>query len=159
VDGGLTSDSPDREGCTDDEGAALLSNKPRSFTEAFEQACPYYLYAGMTYDQYWHGEPKIAEYYRKADRMRKEAINEQLWLQGMYVYEAICDAQPIFNPFAKRGTKPKPYSERSYPLDDKQRKEREIEHQKSIMSKGMAMMRRFAMLHNKKNNAEQNKDK
>lgn len=41
--------------------------------------------------------------------MRIEKMNWQAHLQGMYIYEAICDASPILNPFAKKGTKPLPY--------------------------------------------------
>ena len=64
---------------------------------------------GMSYQEYWYGDGELAVYYRKAEEHRQEKLNWQLHLQGMYIYEALCDASPIFNPFAKKGTKPVPY--------------------------------------------------
>ena len=70
----------------------------------------------MSYDQYWHGDPKIAKYYREAEKIRLEKRNQELWLQGLYVYEAISRLTPIPVGFAKKGSKPKPYLEEPYPL-------------------------------------------
>lgn len=36
----------------------------------------------------------------------------------MYFYEALCDASPIFNPFAKKGTKPIPYRSLPYGVEE-----------------------------------------
>ncbi len=58
--------------------------------------------------------------YREAEKRRKERKNWELHLQGMYFYEALCDASPIFQAFAKRGTKPHPYRTEPYKLYDSQ---------------------------------------
>ena len=34
-------------------------------------------------------------------------------MQGLYIYEALCDVAPILHAFAKPGTKPLPYSEKA----------------------------------------------
>lgn len=70
----------------------------------------------MTYGQYWHGDVWMVEAYREAERCRKERKNRELHLLGMYIYEAFCDASPLFNPFAKKGTKPHPYRSEPYTL-------------------------------------------
>lgn len=43
----------------------------------------------MTWDQYWYGDVWMVEAFREADRLRQERMNEQLWLQGLYVFDAM----------------------------------------------------------------------
>jgi hypothetical protein len=75
----------------------------------------------MTPEQYWDEDPMLAQYYRKAEEMRQKRRNEELWLQGMYIYEALCDVAPVLHAFAKRGTKPAPYSDHPYSITNKDR--------------------------------------
>jgi hypothetical protein len=77
----------------------------------------------MTPDQYWDGDPTLTKYYRKAEELRRKRKNEELWLQGMYIYEALCDVAPVLNAFAKRGTKPTPYSDHPYSITNNDREE------------------------------------
>ena len=77
----------------------------------------------MTPEQFWDGDPLLAKYYRQADELKQKRRNQDLWLQGMYIYEALCDVAPIFQAFAKRGTKPAPYSDHPYSLTTKEREE------------------------------------
>lgn len=44
---------------------------------------------GMTWTQFWVDEPELAVAYRKAEMIRKRRKNEELWLQGIYVAEAL----------------------------------------------------------------------
>ena len=94
-----------------------------SYTSTFIEQFPYYLSIGMTPEQYWEGDPELAKYYRKADEIRRKRRNEELWLQGMYIYEALCDVAPVFHAFAKKGTKPRPYTEHPYALTHNDREE------------------------------------
>ena len=100
-------------------------------TRLFEKLCPIYMVYGMTYDEFWHGDVYRALFYKKAYNKKIEIQNElndyNFWLQGMYVYEAICDASPIFHSFAKKGTKPLPYSNEPYTM--KYKKEQELNEQ------------------------------
>lgn len=105
-------------------------DKLSSYTEIFEEACPFFMAIGMSYQEFWYEDCWIAKYYLKAYRIKKEQINEQLWIQGMYVYEAIIDASPILHAFSKKGTKPLKYPKEPYPLYEKSEKEKEIEVQK-----------------------------
>lgn len=82
----------------------------------------------MTYNQYWHGPAEVARYYREAYKLKQKERNRELWLQGMYIYEALIDVAPIMVAFPKKGTKPTPFSEEPYPLtalEIRERKERE----------------------------------
>ena len=82
----------------------------------------------MTYYEFWEGDVALVRAYRQADELRRRRQNEVLWLQGAYIYEALCDVAPIFHAFAKKGTKPSEYVKEPYPITDseiRERKERE----------------------------------
>ena len=122
-------------------GSEQNSSAPSfTYTEKFYELFPYYLAIGMTYDQYWNSDPTLVKYYRKADELRKERVNEELWLQGMYIYEALCDVSPVLHAYAKKGTKPQPYSKKPYSITESQRKQDEEEHARSVSEKGKRFM-------------------
>ena len=83
----------------------------------------------MTPEQYWDGDPSLTRFYRKAYELQRKRRNEDLWLQGMYIYEALCDVSPLLQAFAKKGTKAHPYVDRPYSItrddreEEKKRKE------------------------------------
>lgn len=108
------------------EGGGQSAPFLNSYTAAFYDLFPYYLSIGMTPEQYWDADPALAKYYRKADELRRKRRNEELWLQGMYIYEALCDVSPVMNAFAKKGTKPRPYSDHPYALTVKEREDERI---------------------------------
>lgn len=45
-----------------------------------------------------------------------ERTNAELWLQGMYVYEALCDVSPVLVAYPKKGAKVAPYAAEPYPI-------------------------------------------
>ena len=57
----------------------------------------------MSYDEFWYGDPFRAVAYRQAYRLRTEQTNQQLWLQGLYVHNAVAVA--INNAFNKQKQK------------------------------------------------------
>ena len=127
-------------------------SSPSSFTytEKFYELFPYYLSIGMTPEQYWDGDSTLVKYYRKAEELRNEKRNQELWLQGMYVYEAVCDVAPILHAFAKKGTKPTPYPSAPYPITEKQSKKNEEDKQRKLVEKGKKFMEAMAASVNKK---------
>lgn len=127
------------------DGSGQTAPTFNSYTSTFYDLFPYYLSIGMTPEQYWDGDPALAKYYRKADEIKRKRQNTDLWLQGMYIYEALCDVAPIFHAFAKKGTKPRPYPDHPYSLTKKDREEeaklleqREREKAKQYMEAKMA---------------------
>ena len=134
---------------TEESGQA---SSPSSFTytDKFYEVFPYYLAIGMTPEQYWDGDCTLTKYYRKAEELRNEKRNQELWLQGMYVYEAICDVAPILHAFAKKGTKPTPYASKPYPLTREQVQNEEEEKQRKVAEKGKRFMEAMAASINKK---------
>lgn len=81
---------------------------------------------GMTYDEFWNQDVALVGVYRKAQSLRDKRQNQELWLQGMYIYEALCDASPLFRFSMKKGTvKPEPYVKEPYPITAEEVKARE----------------------------------
>ena len=100
-------------------------NDPVAFARYIDDELPMYMAMGMSPEEYWYGDPSLLRAYRKADVIKRERENESLWLQGMYIYEAIGDLAPVLHAFAKKGTEAKPYAERPYPITKRLQKEAE----------------------------------
>lgn len=85
-----------------------------SLTQLFEEQCPIYMSYGMTYDEYWYESPYRAKFYREAKKIQVKQRDEELWMQGVYIYDALCCVSPILHAFSKSGTKPLPYPDKPY---------------------------------------------
>lgn len=125
-------------------GGEFLNNSPPSYTKIFYECFPFYLSIGMTYEQYWNGDCQLVKYYRKAHELRNEQKNQELWLQGLYIYDALCAVAPVLHAFAKRGTKPHPYTEKPYPLTKKGVKEERKAQEKANRQKAKAFFEAWA---------------
>ena len=146
MDSELVSSSLSATGGGEQDGSA----PSLTYTEKFYELFPYYLSIGMTYEQYWDGDCTLTKYYRRADEIKKERLNEELWLQGMYIYEALCDVSPILHAFAKKGTKPVPYSDKPYSITAEQVKRAEEEKARKIAEKGKRFMEALMQSNNKR---------
>ena len=116
------------------------ASPPLSYSEQFHKVFPMYLAMGMTYEQFWDGDSILVVDYRKADEIRNDKLNQQLWLQGMYIYEALCDVAPILRAFPKKGTKPHKYPAEPYAISQKERKQKSEQKEKLVAEKGKAML-------------------
>ena len=121
-----------------------------TYTEQFYEVFPYYLSIGMTCEQFWEDDPTLVKFYRKAAEIKNERKNQELWLQGMYIYEALCDVAPLLHAMAKRGTKPHPYPEQPYAISEKQRERDTEEKERKVANKGKMFMEMLMQQHNKK---------
>ena len=108
-------------------GELVSSTSQSSYTELFEEQFPHYLSIGMSYEQYWDCDCWLAKSYREAHKLRIKRDNEQAWLIGRYVYDAVCAVSPLLHAFAKNGTTAHPYLERPYPSSVEEMRDREIE--------------------------------
>ena len=76
---------------TDVSGASFSEiEKPQSnYTEYLDALCPYYLMYGMTWDEFWNDSLwKLRAYWQK-HQFEIESRNQELWLQGIYIMEAV----------------------------------------------------------------------
>ena len=96
--------------------------------QMFDEACPSYLAMGMSYEQYWDGPGDLARVYREAHDIMQVQKNHELWLQGLYVHQAVSVA--VNNLFRKKGAKPKGYLDKPLPVTRReQREQRRMEEQ------------------------------
>lgn len=103
-------------------------SSPLTYTEIFEKVFPFYLSIGMTPELFWDGDCGLVKFYREAHELKKEQRNQELWMQGLYIYEAIANLSPMLKPFVKN-TKPRPYPDKPYPLTKSGMEERQEEEQ------------------------------
>lgn len=78
---------------------------------------------GMTYEQYWYGDPLMVRAYYKADKLRQQRINDEAWLHGAYVLRAI-DAT-VGNMMRKKGAEPAQYPKQPIELNNVEKTEYE----------------------------------
>jgi len=95
-----------------DELNSVDPHPPQTFSEIFDEHFPFYLSIGMSSAEYWEGDPSLPRYFRKAFQMRQEYENNQAWLEGLYVYDAVSSALTHLSPNKKdhRSYAEKPYS-------------------------------------------------
>lgn len=137
-------------------GGELVESQPaslNSYTAVFNKEFPRYLAYGMSAELYWDDDCTYAKAYREADRIRWEKKNTELWIQGLYIYEALCDVSPVLRAFAKNGTRPQKYRSQPYDLFEKsaEQKEHETEvKEHKIFDKMQAFAQKFNQRFNKK---------
>ena len=119
--------------------------RPSSTVDLIEAALPYYLSIGMTYNQYWYGNVLMVYDYQKAEMLRRERRNQEMLLQGLYVYRALGSFRELLGrpAFSKAPIKIYPYDMEVYPLTqeeaDRQKARQEakqLEDTKRYFSKG-----------------------
>lgn len=137
-------------------GCELLTEETptqeKTYTEIFEECFPFYLAIGMSYAEYWEGDPKLTQYYRKAYRIKQDEINNNAWLQGMYIYDAVSTA--LHNALRGMGkSKPpaKDYAKQPYELNKKNKTEQEKAKEVEIeQEKAAAWMENFVRINSNK---------
>lgn len=78
---------------------------------------------GMTYDEYWYGDPLLVRAYYKADQLRRRRADEDAWLHGLYVLNAL--NATVGNMFRKSGQVPAEYPKEPFTMKEERQKEQE----------------------------------
>lgn len=112
-------------------GDGEITSPQKTFTEFFDELFPAYLAMGMTWSQFWIDEPELAIAYRKAEMIRKRRKNEELWLEGVYVAEAL--NATVGNMFSK-GQK-HPYPAEPFPITADEQQERREREERNRMER------------------------
>lgn len=128
-------------------GAVEVPQTPDSYRELFDKAFPSYLAMGMTYDEFYNKDHTLVIAYRKAFDLKRNEQNQNLWLLGAYVYQAIARVSPLFNPFSKH-PKPESYLDKPFPIYEHE--EGKNAESKAVADKGLAYMQAQMIKFNKK---------
>ena len=78
---------------------------------------------GMSYGDFWDGDVNMVRAYRKADEMRRRRQNEALWVQGLYVRDALLCT--VGNMFSDKSSKKQEYPQEPYAITESEIRERE----------------------------------
>lgn len=81
----------------------------------------------MTNEEFWYEAPRLAKAYREAQKMRFDLLNQQLWLQGLYNYDAL--SVVISNAFGGKGAKKQTYMKEPIELHPHKQTPEEIKQQ------------------------------
>lgn len=114
--------------------------------ELFAKIFPKYLAMGMSSDEFYNQDHELVIAYRQAYKDKRRQDNEDMWRQGLYVYQAIARVAPLLIPFNKK-PKAEPYLDKPIPMF-----EEDMENEKSsaVANKGMAYMQAMMISINKK---------
>ena len=87
------------------ESAKVTDSHPLSITygEYLDELCAYYVSIGVPMQEFWHGDYTYLKNYERAHEYRSEEVNQQMWLQGLYIYRAVGTA--LANAFGDRNAK------------------------------------------------------
>lgn len=121
----------------------------KSLTETFNECFPYYLAIGMSSAEYWSGDSSLVRYYRKAHKFKQDEFNNNAWLQGLYVYDAVSTA--IYNALRGKNTKARDYAQQPYNFENKEKSE--LEKAKEVeaeQAKAAAWMENFVKINQKR---------
>lgn len=107
---------------------------------------------GMSYEQFWDGDVYAHKQYAKAHKQQLSESNTIAWLQGRYVYDALCAVSPIMRAFSK-ARKPGKYHEHPIDLFEDEQKKREEDERRKRYEKMREKVAQFAEEFNKKRKA------
>lgn len=97
---------------------------------------------GMSYDEFWNQDVSLARVYMQADEIRRRRQNEVLWLQGLYVRDALCCS--VVNMFSDKKAKKFDYPAEPYPITEKQIAEAEERKHRAMEERLKAEFAMFA---------------
>lgn len=101
---------------------------------------------GMTYSEYWNCSPSVYKAYREAHRLKADQKNQEMWLQGFYVFKAIETALHNQPAFATKKIEPISYLEKPIPLSPPSEEERK-EREKELKEKQLIGLKLYLMQH------------
>lgn len=96
---------------------------PQEIIKYLNDLCSVALSLGMTLKEYWEDDPYIINFYIKAEDIKARKENNKMWVQGAYIYQALCCASPMFNSLAK-DHKPRPYLKEPFAMSEEEQQER-----------------------------------
>lgn len=103
---------------------------------------------GCPCDEFWNGDYTLLKNYVRSHELAVEQKNQELWMQGFYIYEAF--SVVMQNSFGKKGMKKAEYPKEPHritPLTEaekEQKKQRQIEDFRNAL---MSLDRKFTSKH------------
>ncbi|MBQ1575091.1 MAG: hypothetical protein IIZ78_28510 [Clostridiales bacterium] len=86
-----------------------------------------YIVYGMTWEQFWYGDPWMVTAYKEAHVMRRRMKNEEMWVEGAYQYDAV--KAVIASSFGKQQVR---YTAKPFEIFEKTKLEKKAEKREKI---------------------------
>lgn len=102
---------------------------------------------GMTFDEYWNGSSERTRAYRESWELKRRQINQQMWMQGLYMVKAI--NATVGNMLSDKSTKIT-YPEEPLPMSQQEREEQEERARRRKFEAMKQSMIAFSEQHNQK---------
>lgn len=115
-----------------------LPKEEKTWGQIFDEMFPFYLSIGMSADEYWNQEPKLAIAYRKAHQLRMQRWNFEAWMENQYTMAAL--QASVGNMFIEKGKTPFKYPSEPYPLTEE---EAEEQHKRRLEQQEQEFMERM----------------
>ena len=97
---------------------------------------------GMTYDEFWNQDVAMVRAFRKSYELKRRQQNENLWMQGLYIRDALLST--VGNMFAGKGATPIEYPAEPYPVTAEQVAEKEAAENRKMEERMKADMMAMA---------------
>lgn len=115
-----------------------LPKEEKTLGQIFDEMFPFYLSIGMSADEYWNQEPKLAIAYRKAHQLRIQRWNFKAWKENQYTMAAM--QASVGNMLTEKGKTPFEYPSEPYPLTEE---EAEEQHKRRLEKQEQEFMERM----------------
>lgn len=138
------------------EGGSAETGSPSFILKLFNESFPYYLSIGMTYEQFWDGDPELVRAYRKAEDIRTHRRNWEMWLNGRYIYDSVMRLIPSLNMWKPK--EPIAYMDEPYPLNKKEYEDRQMREHKRKQEEMRAKLQAYALRQKKQKQEEVQED-
>ena len=97
---------------------------------------------GMTYDQYWYGDPMMVRAFYEADKIRQKIKDEEAWTLGAYFVKAL--ESTVGNMFKESGSQPLEYPTEPFLIThEREKRKKKEEREKEEMMWAEAWMTQF----------------
>ena len=97
----------------------------------------------MTYELFWEAEPQVAAAFRRADEIKRRRTNQELWLNGVYMREAL--ASTVGNMFSKGSKHEYPSEPIAITLAEQQERQERLQKAKMEKIKASFMARALSV--------------
>lgn len=137
-----------------DTDSFSTNNDKMSYRETFNQVFPFYLSIGMTYELFYQSDVNLVKSYREAEKLRQKRVNEEAYIQGMYIYEGVYSI--IYNTWCRdKNQKAMTYPSKPYSLFKEDIEKDEETKIKEEQAKAAVWMEQIASRFSKKNKQQE----
>lgn len=95
-----------------------------------DELCAFYMLCGVPCEEFWNGDYTTLKYYVRCHELRNEQKNQEMWLQGAYILEAVRSV--VSNALSKNGKGGSEYPKEPFKLRPPTDAEKEQEKQKMV---------------------------